>query len=567
MKKLQHLFLRIRSLILVVILTASFTGAYSQGGESDFEISKNLDIFVTLYKQLQVNYVDDLNSGQLMKTAIDAMLESVDPYTVYIPESEIEDYRFMTTGQYGGIGSMIQKRNAWVYISEPYQGFPADKAGLKAGDKIIEINGKSAKGKTVEEVSTALKGQPGTEVKLLIERDTTEKPFEKSIIREEITVENVPYSGMVSDSIGYINLSEFKQNAGSDVKDAFLRLKENHNLKGVILDLRGNGGGLLAEAVNIVNIFVERGQLVVSTKGKLKDRNNNHNTMNAPVDLDMPLVVLVNEGSASASEIVTGAIQDLDRGVVIGQRTYGKGLVQNIVPLTYNAQMKVTIAKYYIPSGRCVQELDYAHKDNEGEATKMADSLKRAFKTKNGRTVYEGGGIDPDILMAPEEYSNIAQALITNYLVFDYATTFYRAHPQIAKPKDFIITDDIYTDFQKFLSNKHYSYTTQSEKALEKLKENAEKEKYFDAIKTEFDVLQNKMMHEKTDDLQKFKSQISILLKLYIIPRYYYQKGRIEAALVDDPEVKKAIEVLQNRSLYKSILDGTYIKENPKEKK
>jgi len=538
-----------------LLLIFSFpTRSIGQTGQSDFEISKNIDIFVTLYKQLHLNYVDELNSGELMKVAIDAMLEELDPYTVYIPESEIEDYKFMTTGQYGGIGAGIQKRGPWVLISEPYEGFPADLAGLRAGDKIIEINGKSAKDKSIDEISSALKGQPGTEVVVLIQRDSTEKPFEKTITRKEIKVDNVPYYGMLNENVGYINLSEFRQNAAKEVRDAFVSLKEKNNLKAIVIDLRGNGGGLLNEAVNIVNIFTEKGQLVVSTKGKLKDKNNYHKTMNAPVDLDIPLAILVDEGSASASEIVAGAIQDLDRGLVIGARTYGKGLVQNIIPLTYNAEMKVTVAKYYIPSGRCIQELDYSHKDGNGHATKFSDSLLTAFKTLNGRTVYDRGGIDPDILVTQEEFSNVAYALAEKYLAFDYATWFYKNHASIAPAGQFEITEDIYADFLSFIADKEYDYKTQSEDALEKLKTNAEKEKYFDAIKPEYEALKVKMMHDKQADLTKFKDQIKQLLKAYIIPRYYYQKGRIESSLKNDPCILKAIEALSNGDTYKGIL-------------
>lgn len=547
---------------LTVLLIASLISAFpvrvkAQTGQSDFEISKNIDVFVTLYKQLHLNYVDELNSGHLMKVAIDAMLEELDPYTVYIPESEIEDYKFMTTGQYGGIGAGIQKRGNWVYISEPYEGFPADLAGLKAGDRIVEINGKSAKNKSIEDVSTALKGQPNTEVMIQVLRDTTAKPMELSITRKEIKVNNVPFYGMVNDHIGYINLSEFRQNAAKEVRDAFVALNEKNTLHGVIIDLRGNGGGLLNEAVNIVNIFVEKGQVVVSTKGKLQDKNNYHKTLNAPLDLAIPLAVLVDEGSASASEIVAGAIQDFDRGVIVGTRTYGKGLVQNIIPLTYNAEMKVTVAKYYIPSGRCIQELDYAHKDNNGKALKSPDSLLTAFKTRNGRTVYDRGGIEPDLEVKPEEFSNIAYTLAERLLIFDYATLFYRTHPTIAPARTFEISEEVYTDFLHFLKDKEYDYKTESEEALEELKTKAEKENYFEAIKPEYEALKVKMMHDKEADLSKYQHQIKQLLKAYIIPRYHYQRGRIEGSLNSDRGILKAVEILSDKSQYDKILKGS----------
>jgi len=544
--------------ILFIVALISITSIFSISSvNDDFEISKNLEIFATLYRELNQNYVDEVNPGELMKKAIDSMLESLDPYTNYIPESEMEDYTFMTTGEYGGVGALIHKKGDFVVISDPYEGFPAQKNDLRAGDIILEINGKSAKGKSTSDVSAMLKGQPGTTLTLLLKRSTEVKPIEKTITREEIKIDNIPFSGMVDDNIAYINLSGFTRNAGQEVKDAFLKIKAQHELKGLVLDLRDNGGGLLNEAVNIVNLFVEKGQLVVKTKGKIKDQNNVHSTLNPPVDLDIPLVILVDRGSASASEIVTGAIQDLDRGVIIGERTYGKGLVQNVVPLSYNSKLKVTVAKYYIPSGRCIQVIDYSHRNPDGSAGKVPDSLKSVFKTKNNRTVYDGGGIEPDIVMTPIEYSDISGAIIQEYLIFDYATQFKIDHPTIPEVKSFVITDEIFNDFVKFLGDKEYDYTTECEKNLKELKTNAEKEKYFDGFKTEYEALKTKMMHNKKSDLIKFKDEIKLLLKEEIVSRYYYQKGRIEAALLSDLQLKKAIEVLKDQTQYKAILNGT----------
>jgi len=538
------------SVFYLLIFSSSVLGQ----SENNFEISKNLDIYATVMKELDINYVDDIHPGDLVETSINSMLKTLDPYTVYIPESDIEDVRFITTGEYGGIGAMIQKRGDWVIVSEPYEGKPAQLAGLKAGDEILEIDGESAKGKTTSEVSAILKGQPGTKVKLLIKREGVDEPMEMEFTRENVKIDNIPYYGILDDGFGYIKLSGFTQNAGNEVKKAFLNLKKKNDLKGIILDLRGNGGGLLQEAVNITNIFVEKGQLVVSTKGKLKSKNYSYKTRMAATDSKIPLAVLVDDGSASASEIVTGAMQDLDRGVIIGQRTFGKGLVQNVIPLSYNAQMKVTVAKYYIPSGRCIQEIDYSHKDKNGHSEKIADSLITAFKTKNGRTVYDGGGIEPDIKVDIDRMSNLSYNLYIKYLFFDYAGKFEREHDSIVSPDKFEISDDIFNDFVAFISDKDFDYTTNCEKSLEDLKEAAEDDDYFVSLEPEFDALKAKILKNKKGDLEKHKAEIKKILKLEIVTRYYYQKGRIIAALNDDDDINKAIDILSDKPDYLAIL-------------
>ena len=528
--------------------------AQNKYDDKGFEISKNLEIFSTVYKNLQLNYVDDIEPGKLMKTAIDAMLASLDPYTVYIPESEIEDVKMQLMGQYGGIGMLIHQRGDYVYASEPYEGMPADLVGLKAGDKILEIDGQSAEGKTTAEVSSALRGQAGTELKVKIERDG--KVLEKTLTRREIKLKPVPYYGLVDNDYGYIKLDEFTQNASKDVKDAFLTLKsKNSNLKGLILDLRGNGGGLLNEAVDLVNIFVNKHELVVQTKGKVASRNTKHHTRNAPVDKDIPIVVLIDGYSASASEIVAGSLQDLDRAVVIGSRSFGKGLVQNILPLTYNSQMKVTVSKYYIPSGRCIQALDYAHRDENGRATKVPDSLKTAFKTRNGRVVYDGFGIEPDVeIVDSSMVGNITVALVRNMLIFDYATDYAKKHSSILPAADFEITDEIYADFTDFLKDKKYEYSTSTEKALELLKEAAKDEKYIESIADDIEKLIQKVHSDKAIDLQKNREDISGFIKSELLTRYYYEKGRIEGMLNNDDEVKAAIEILSDKDRYNNIL-------------
>lgn len=545
-------------LLIMILLGACKIVPAQAPTEQGFEIVKNLDIFSNVIKELNTNYVDDIKPGELSKTAIDAMLESLDPYTNYITETEIEDYKFITTGEYGGIGALIHQNGDFVVISEPYEGAPAQKSDLRAGDIILEINGQSAKGKTYSDVSAILKGQAGTTISLKIQRPGESAPIEKTINREIIKIDNIPYYGMLDHNVGYIKLTSFTLKAASEVKQAFMKLREKSDLKGIIIDLRGNGGGLLNEAVDIVNLFVDRGHDVVTTKGKLPDKNHTYKTMNSPVDVNIPVVILVDGQSASASEILSGAMQDLDRGVVVGRRTFGKGLVQNVVPLSFNAQMKVTVAKYYIPSGRCIQAIDYSHKNKEGVFATIPDSLIAAFKTKDGRTVYEGRGIKPDIHADKVEYSNIAMALYTKYLIFDFATQFRREHPVIPPADKFEITDSIFNAFVTFISDKKYDYKTKSEEALEDLRKNSEKENYFNAIKSEYDALKKQMENDKKSDLAKFKSQICELIKQEIASRYYFQKGKIIASLDTDKDIAEAINTLADQNLYKSVLAGTY---------
>lgn len=542
----------------VFILTSFvFTGnAIAQERSNDFEIIKNIDIFTELYKQLDIHYVDLVSPGQLMKTAIDSMLEELDPFTNYIPEADIEDFTLMTTGQYGGIGALIHRQGEWVVISEPYENFPAHKSGLLAGDKILEVDGQPAKDKSTEEVSKVLKGEPGTILNLLIEREGEAEPFMVEVRRENVKIDNIPYSGMLNEQIGYVKLSGFTQNASREVRKAFNELKDEHGMTGFILDLRGNGGGLLNEAVEIVNLFVDKGEMVVSTKGKETSRNRSYHTTSRPLDPDIPVVILVDRASASASEIVSGALQDLDRGVVIGQRTYGKGLVQNVLPLSYRSKLKVTVAKYYIPSGRCIQAIDYSHRGEDGMAYRVPDSLVSEFATSGGRKVYDGGGIDPDIAIEPLIFNPITQALFGRYIIFDYANKFARENDQISPPDQFAINDDIYDDFVEFVNSRDFDYTTRSERTLKALKEAVKEEAYYASIAAMLADLEKQLMHNKAEDLISHRDEISEILRIEIVTRFYHQSGKVEASLINDPDIEKAIEILRDKEEYNNILAG-----------
>lgn len=538
-------------LVISVSITAIFSLAFV---DNYFEISKNLDIMTTAYRELNMYYVDDIDASKLMRTGIEAMVESLDPYTNYISESEIEDYRFMTTGQYGGVGSSIFTRNNYAVIKEVYEGFAAQKAGLIAGDIILEIDGKSIKGKNTGEVSKFLKGQAGTSIKILIQRPTEEKPRLVNLTREEIQIENVTYFGMITPEIGYIQLKGFTQDASKEVKNALLELKKNMQLKGVILDVRGNPGGLLHEAVAIANIFVPKGELIVNTKGKAKEGEKKYFTINDAIDVNIPLAVLTNSSSASASEIVSGVMQDLDRGIIVGQRTFGKGLVQTTRPLSYNAQLKITTAKYYIPSGRCIQALDYSHRNADGSVGKVPDSLIKAYQTKSGRKVFDGGGVAPDFAIPVNTYSNITNSLISKHLIFDFATQYASKHSTIKADGKFTLTEAEYQEFENFLKDKEFDYTTNSEKLLEEYKKEATKENHFDAVAEDFKKLKTKLSHDKMDDLKRHQKEISDLICQEIASRYFYQKGRTQQQLSSDTEVLKAMSILLDSNSYQKTL-------------
>lgn len=532
--------------------------------DKDFKIAKNLDIFVSLFNEVNLYYVDEEDPEELINSSIQGMLESLDPYTNFIPEADMDEFKFMTTGQYGGIGALIRKAGEYSIITEPYEGFPAQKVGLHAGDTLLSINGITTKNRSINDVSEMLKGTPNTELKLFLKRpngDTT--VFEKTFLREKITIKNVPYYGFVDKGIGYIRLGNFTKDASKEVRKAFVELKLQ-GAKSLILDIRGNPGGLLNEAVDIANIWVNKGQEIVSTHGKAKQWDMIYKTDKSPEDTTMNIAVLVNRGSASASEIVAGSLQDLDRAIIVGQRTFGKGLVQTTRPLSYNTYLKITTAKYYIPSGRCIQALDYTHRNPDGSVGYIPDSLISEFKTRNHRSVYDGGGIKPDITINTPQPANIAVSLYTNNLIFDYATQFAATHDSIVSPEQFNITDDIYNDFINFLKNKKFDYNTSSIDKLNELIESTKTEGYYNIAKNEIEALHAKLDVDKNKDLMTFSSEIKDLLLNEIISRYYFQTGRIITELRDDPQLDKALSLLKEPGVVSSILHGVYTDGNIK---
>jgi carboxyl-terminal processing protease len=552
MKKIRSA--RIILVVSLLILGGVTTGFLANQETRDFRIAKNLDIFFSLFRELNTFYVDEIDPDKVIKAGIDNMLKTLDPYTVYFPETEADEFAIMTTGKYGGIGSMVRNSGDYVVISEIYKGFPADKAGIKPGDLIKKVDGNSLKGLSTDKVSEKLKGNPGTDISLTIERKGKESDY--SLKREKIVMPPVPYWGMIDSKTGYIRFTSFTQNCIEDVKTALSSLKEK-NAQQIILDIRGNPGGLLTEAVEIVNLFVAEGTEVVSTKGKVKQFDEDFKTTKQPVDEKIPLALIINRGSASASEIVAGAIQDLDRGVIIGQRSYGKGLVQITRPLSYNTQLKVTTAKYYIPSGRCIQARDFSHPNEDGSVGIIPDSLISEFKTKTGRIVKDGGGITPDIEVISESLSQISSELFLRNFIFDFATNYYWAHPDIKSPDQFRLTDEDYDDFKTFLMNRKFNYKTVTEESMSELISNAKKEKYYDIHKDLFDDLEKDIAHSLDQDLKLFRKEISDLLEDEIISRYFYESGAIEWTIKKDEQIAKALEVLNNKEEYTSILKGT----------
>jgi carboxyl-terminal processing protease len=532
---------------LVTVLFIGISTTFTTDHGKYFEIAKNIEIFTNLYKEINTHYVDELDPGKLMRIGVDAMLESLDPYTNYISESEIEGFRYITEGKYNGIGAQIKIIDDYITITQPYENSPAFKAGLKAGDQLIAVDGKMAKGKTAEEVNEILKGYPGTEVELTVKRPGESKDLKINLVRDEVSVPNVPYSGMVSENVGYVALTTFTREAGRNVAGALKKLKEeNENMKGIILDLRGNGGGLLAEAVNVSNVFIPKGSLVVTTKGKVKDWDRSFKTLNKSIDEDINLAVLIDHGSASASEIVSGVIQDFDRGILIGQRSYGKGLVQNTRDIGYNSKVKMTTAKYYIPSGRCIQSVEYL----EGEPADIPDDKRAQFKTQNGRPVLDGGGVSPDIIIDEDADSDILRTLENKHLIFKFVTEFVLRNESIPAVEEFNFTD--WDGFVQFLAKNNFDYNTESEKLLKKLKGQAEEDGYI--LSTDIETLEDKIIEAKKNDLNKHKEAIIDLIEKEIASRYYYEKGKIEIGLRNDLEIKESVKLLNDDQAYEKAL-------------
>jgi carboxyl-terminal processing protease len=554
MNRIKSLLKKPKTWIASALLIAVLSSATVLTDEY-FEISKNLEIFTSLYKELNIYYVDDTKPGTLMKTGIDAMLRSLDPYTVYYPESKIEDAIFMQTGQYGGIGASVGTIDGKITIMETFQGFAAVKAGLKAGDVITKVAGKSVEGKNYEDITDLLMGQPGSVVELTITRVGDPAPVNVKVTREEIKMKDVPYFAMIEDGkTGYIKLDGFTQTASAEVRAAFTDLKKK-NMSQCVLDLRGNGGGLLREAINIVNFFVPKGTEIVRTKGKIEEWNKTYTALNEPLDTQIPLIVLVDGMSASASEIVSGSLQDLDRAVVLGEESYGKGLVQQTKDLAYNSKMKLTVAKYYTPSGRCIQRLDYSHRDDQtGTVKAVSDSLIKPFKTKNGRTVFDGRGISPDVEVKRDDASNILAGLMNHYVVFNWASIYAAKHSTIDSAATFRLSDNDYNDFVNYAVQQKFEYNTNTEELYKKLKDAAKDEKYYEGAEKEFDQLFARIEPNKNQDLMKFKKQITEYLESEIVSRYYYQDGRLKASLPQDPVTKRALQVFSSN--YSTLITG-----------
>lgn len=536
---------------LITIITAL---SFTKPAERYFEIAKNLDIFATLFKEVNALYVEEVNPNKLVRTGIDAMLGSLDPYTNYIPEDEVEDFRTVNTGQYGGIGAITREIGNRTVVTMLMEGYGAQRGGLKIGDEIIKIDDINLSKLSREESSQIMKGQVGTPVSLTVKRVGADEPIKLEFKRERIKLTNVPYSGLIDQDIAYIQLSDFTPDAAKEVKNALIALKEK-GAKSVVLDLRGNPGGLLIEAVNITNLFIPKGKLVVSTKGKIPENNLSYETLNLPIDTEIPVTVLINRGSASASEIVAGTLQDYDRAIVIGEKSYGKGLVQVSRPLSYNSQLKVTTAKYYTPTGRCIQVLDYGHRRDDGSIGSIPDSLKKSFKTTNGRVVYDGGGIDPDIRTENLEAHMLTQVLFEKGYLFDYATQYVSKRTEPVDPRTFSLNDEAYQEFVNWMKPKNYAYKSYMEYQLQQFTEEAKKEKYYPELKAQLDLVSSRIAESKKNELMLHKEEIKMLLEEDIVSRYYLEKGSVESGFKYDKDIKTATEVLRNDSRYKKLLN------------
>jgi carboxyl-terminal processing protease len=542
-----------KRLALVLVSTIALAAFVAPPAEKYFEIAKSLDIFSTLFKEVNAYYVDDIDPKKLVDQGINGMLENLDPYTVYISEDETESFSIQTTGQYAGIGALIGIVNNKTVVTHPYFGFPAYRAGVRVGDEFVSVDGRDMKGKPSSAVSAALKGKPKTEVEIVLHRPGLSDDIKFKIQRERIKISNVVYSGMIDGTTGYIKLDDFTPGAGKEVEEAVLHLKSN-GAKRLILDLRDNPGGLLYEAINIVNIFIPRNKEVVSTKGKAADWNKTYTTLNEPVDTEIPLAVLTSNGSASAAEIVAGSLQDYDRAVLIGERTFGKGLVQTTRPLAYNAQLKVTTAKYYIPSGRCIQALDYAHRHSDGSVDRFADSLKSEFKTAHGRKVYDGHGLDPDVAVAPETFGSAASELVTSGLMFEYASMYCAENTAPASLKGFRLSDAEYNKFAAWVKTQDFSYSDQMEKRADDLIAAAKNEKYYSELSASLTDLKNRITANRANDFVKFRKEISSLLEMEIAFHYGLNAGQAEASIDRDPDVLEGLKVLADEARYKNIL-------------